>query len=151
MSAWNEGDPGSIPGSGRFPGEGNGTSLQYSCLENPMEGGAWWATVHGASKSQTRLSDFTFTFTFRSLTAHVPLSDTDTVSHLPCFLSEVLMQRSPRRARPPFSEVLMRRSPRRAWPRFLCAWCFSLHNTFRFLFWEHSLMPPILIFGCDLT
>ena len=43
-------------------GEGNGTPLQYSCLENPMDGGAWWAAVHGVTKSQTRLSDFTFTF-----------------------------------------------------------------------------------------
>ena len=43
-------------------GEGNGTPLQYSCLENPMDGGAWWATVHGVSESRTRLSDFTFTF-----------------------------------------------------------------------------------------
>ena len=43
-------------------GEGNGTPLQYSCLENPMDGGAWWATVHGFAKSQTQLSDFTFTF-----------------------------------------------------------------------------------------
>ena len=42
--------------------EGNGTPLQYSCLENPMDGGAWWATVHGVAKSWTRLSDFTFTF-----------------------------------------------------------------------------------------
>ena len=41
VSAWNAGDPGSIPGSGRSPGEGNGNPLQYSCLENPMEGGAW--------------------------------------------------------------------------------------------------------------
>ena len=41
---------------------GNGTPLQYSCLENPMDGGAWWAAVHGVTKSQTRLSDFTFTF-----------------------------------------------------------------------------------------
>ena len=48
-------------------GEGNGTPLQYSCLENPMDGGAWWATVHGVSKSQTRLSDFTFTFHFPAL------------------------------------------------------------------------------------
>ena len=45
-----------------FIGEGNGTPLQYSCLENPMDGGAWWAAVHGVAKSQTRLSDFTFTF-----------------------------------------------------------------------------------------
>ena len=42
-----------IPGSGRFPGVGNGNPLPYSCLENPMEGGAWWAIVHGATKSQT--------------------------------------------------------------------------------------------------
>ena len=42
--------------------EGNGNPLQYSCLENPMDGGAWWAIVHGVAKSQTRLSDFTFTF-----------------------------------------------------------------------------------------
>ena len=47
--------------------KGNGTPLQYSCLENPMDGGAWWATVHGATKSQTRLSDFTFTFHFHAL------------------------------------------------------------------------------------
>ena len=47
--------------------EGNGTPLQYSCLENPMDGGAWWAAVHGVTKSQTRLSDFTFTFHFHAL------------------------------------------------------------------------------------
>ena len=47
--------------------EGDGTPLQYSCLENPMDGGAWWAAVHGVSKSQTRLSDFPFTFHFHSL------------------------------------------------------------------------------------
>ena len=57
-SACNTGDLGSIPGSGRSPGEGNGNQLQFSCLENPMDGGAWWATVHG-SQSRTRLSDFT--------------------------------------------------------------------------------------------
>ena len=48
-------------------GEGNGTPLQYSCLENPMDRGAWWAAVHGVAKSQTRLSDFTFTFQFQAL------------------------------------------------------------------------------------
>ena len=57
-SAYNAGDPGLIPGSGRSPGEGNGTPLQHSCLENPMDRGAWWATVHGVAKSRTRLSDF---------------------------------------------------------------------------------------------
>ena len=48
-------------------GEGNGTPLQYSCLENPMGGGAWWAAVHGVVKSRTRLSAFTFTFHFHAL------------------------------------------------------------------------------------
>ena len=63
MSAWNAGDPGSIPGLGRSRGEGNGNPLQYSCLENPMVGG----TVYGVAKSQTRLSGFTFTFHFHAL------------------------------------------------------------------------------------
>ena len=58
-SACNTGDLGLIPGSGRSPGEGNGNPLQYSCLENPMDRGAWWATVYGVAKSRTRLSDFT--------------------------------------------------------------------------------------------
>ena len=55
-SARNAGDLGLIPGLGRSPGEGNGNPLQYSCLENPMDGGAWWATVHRVAKSQIRLS-----------------------------------------------------------------------------------------------
>ena len=59
VSACNSGDLGSIPGSESSPGEGNGNPLQYSCLENPMDGGAWWVTVHRVAKSQTRLSDFT--------------------------------------------------------------------------------------------
>ena len=63
-SVYNAGDPGSIPGSGRSPGEGNGNPLQYYCLENPMDRGAWQATVHGVAKSRTGLSNFTFTFTF---------------------------------------------------------------------------------------
>ena len=59
----NAGDLGLIPGSGRFPGEGNGNPLQYSCLENPMDRGAWWATVHGVTKCRTRLSDFSHSLT----------------------------------------------------------------------------------------
>ena len=59
-SACNAGDTSSIPGLGRSPGEGNGNPLQYSCLENPMDRGAWWASVHGVAKSRTRLRDFTF-------------------------------------------------------------------------------------------
>ena len=57
--AWGQG-----PGS---PREGNGNPLQYSCLENPMDGGAWWTAVHGVARSQTRLSDFPFTFHFHAL------------------------------------------------------------------------------------
>ena len=60
-SAWNSGDSGSIPGSRRSPGEGNDNPLQYSCLGNPMEGGAWWDTVHGVTKSLIGLNDITFT------------------------------------------------------------------------------------------
>ena len=56
-SVYNAGDPGSIPGLGRSPGEGNGNPLQDYCLENPMDRGAWWATAHGVAKSQTRLSE----------------------------------------------------------------------------------------------
>ena len=74
LSMW--GDLGSIPGSERSPGEGNGNPLQYSCLENPMDRGSWWAAVHGITKSRTRLSDFTFTFFWASLLAqrlkHLP-------------------------------------------------------------------------------
>ena len=59
-SACGVGDPGSIPGSGRFSGEVHGNPLQYSCLENPMDGGAWQDTVHGVAKSWKQLSHFTF-------------------------------------------------------------------------------------------
>ena len=52
-SAFNVGDLGLMPGLGRFPGEGHGNPLQYFCLENPMDRGAWWATVQGMAKSQT--------------------------------------------------------------------------------------------------
>ena len=54
-----------------YIGEGNGTPLQYSCLENPTGRGAWWAAVHGVVKSRTRLSDFTFTFHFHALEKEV--------------------------------------------------------------------------------
>ena len=55
--ACSAGDPGLIPGSGRSPGEGNGKPLQCSCLENSMDTGAWWATVHGVVRSRTQLND----------------------------------------------------------------------------------------------
>ena len=66
----NERSSGSDEGAGQLGsalGEGNDTPLQYSCLENPMDGGAWWAAVHGVTKSRTRLSDFTFNFHFHTL------------------------------------------------------------------------------------
>ena len=70
------GDPGLISGSGRSPGKGNGYPLQYSCLENPMDRGAWQATVHGVVKGQTRLSN----------QAHIPLASTEPIpaNHKPC-------------------------------------------------------------------
>ena len=64
MSSCNTGDLGSIPGSGRTPGEGNGNPLQDSCLGKPTDREAWWATVHGVAKNWTRLSDFTYLFTY---------------------------------------------------------------------------------------
>ena len=66
-STCNAGDLRSTPGLGRSTGEGNDNPLQHSCLENPMDGGAWWAAVHGVAKSQTGLSDFPFTFHFHAL------------------------------------------------------------------------------------
>ena len=60
--AFSAGNPDLIPGFGRSPGEGHGNPLQYSSLENPVDRGAWWATVHGVPKSQTRLSDEHFHF-----------------------------------------------------------------------------------------
>ena len=74
--------------SSMYIGEGNGTPLQYSCLENPMDGGAWWAAVHGVAKSQTRLSDFTFTFHFHAL-------EKEMATH-----SSVLAWRIPRKGEP---------------------------------------------------
>ena len=69
-SARYEGDLGSIPALGRSLGEGNGNPLQYSCLENSMDGGAWWATVHGVTKSQTRLSDFSHSLNMQFYILH---------------------------------------------------------------------------------
>ena len=61
VSACNAGDPGSIPGSRRSPGEGNGNPLQYSCLGNSTDRGDWWATIHGVAESWTQLSNLTHT------------------------------------------------------------------------------------------
>ena len=66
-SACNSGDLGSIPGLGRFPGERNGSPLQYPCLENPMDRGAWWATVHGAARVGHDLANKPPTITYIKL------------------------------------------------------------------------------------
>ena len=63
----NAGDPGSIPESGRSPGEGNDNSFRYSCLENSTDRGAWWATVHGVAKNWTRLSTQASCMLFQNL------------------------------------------------------------------------------------
>ena len=68
-NVWDVRDTGSISGLGRSPRGERGNPFQYSSLENPMDRGAWWAAVHGATKSRTRLSDFTFTFFWTSLVA----------------------------------------------------------------------------------
>ena len=68
-SACNAGDPGSIPSSGRSSGEGNGCPLWYSCLENPMDREAWWATVHVVAKGRTRLSEKHFPHQHKSVSS----------------------------------------------------------------------------------
>ena len=83
-SPYSAGDLGSIPGLGRSPGGGNGNTLQYSCLENSMQGGAWRATVHGIPKSRTWLSDFLFFFFFFKCVSVNKSNKTEmeTLSHL---------------------------------------------------------------------
>ena len=85
-SACNAGDPASIPGSGRSPGKGNDNPLQYSCLENSMDWGAWLATVHGVAKNRTWLSDFTFTYMKISLGISDFLEEISSLSYSIVFL-----------------------------------------------------------------
>ena len=77
-SVWKAGDFGSILGSGWSPGEGNGYLLQYSCLENPMDRGPWWATVHGVTKTWMQLSDL------HTLTNHEGPETLQTLSNVNC-------------------------------------------------------------------
>ena len=71
------GDAGLIPESGKSPGDGNGNPLQYSCLENPVDRGTWWTTVHGVAKSWTPLSEFTLTFTYAFLLGRKVMTNLD--------------------------------------------------------------------------
>ena len=106
-------------------GEGNGTPLQYSCLENPMEGGAWWAALHGVAKSQTQLSDFTLTFHFHAL-------EKEMATH-----SSVLAWRIPGTVEPGGLPSMGSHSVRHDWSDLvaaaaeasLCPWNFSGKNT----------------------
>ena len=83
-STCNMGDSGSIPRSGQSPGEWNGNPLQYPCLENPTDGGAWRATVHGVPKSRIQLSDLTFILSISmSLFGLFGLPDMTFLCHLP--------------------------------------------------------------------
>ena len=87
-SGYNAGDLGLIPGLGRYPGEGNGNPLQYSCLENRMDRRAWLAAVHGVAKSWTRLSNFT-SLPFYSNGSKVGLLDTIRMCAEPVLLLSV--------------------------------------------------------------
>ena len=91
-SAWNVEDPGSIPGSGRSPGGGNGTPLQYSCLENFMDREAWWATVHGVTESRTQLSN-TPPKSLQMVTSAMKLKDTYSLEKAMAILDSILKSR----------------------------------------------------------
>ena len=88
VSASNAGDLGLIPGSGRSPGEGNRNPLQYSCLENPMDRGAWQTTVHRVPKSWTRLSDFTSLLHTVKGFGIVNKAEVDVFLELSCFFND---------------------------------------------------------------
>ena len=80
----NSGDMGLIPGSRRSPGEGNGNPLQYSCLENPMDRGTWWATIHGVTKSRDDLANNTHTHTYTHTHTHTHTFDVHISSLVKC-------------------------------------------------------------------
>ena len=106
--------------------EGNGTPLQYSCLENPTDRGAWWAAVYGVAQSRTRLSDFTFTF-------HFPALEKDVATH-----SSVLAWRIPGMGEPGGLPSMGSHRVRHDWsdlaaawtiaPQLLCPWDFPVKN-----------------------
>ena len=93
-SVYNVGDLGLIPGLGRSSGEGNGNPLQYSCLENPMDGEAWYAIVHGVAKSWTRLSNFTFTSGGQMIGASAPVLSMNTQGLFPLGLTGLIFLQS---------------------------------------------------------
>ena len=109
-------------------GEGNGTPLQHSCLENPMDGGAWWAAVHGVAKSRTWLSDFTFTFHFHAL-------EKEMATH-----SSVLAWRIPRMGEPHGLPSMRSHRVRHDWATSL--------SLFPFMHWRRKWQPtPVFLPG----
>ena len=136
-----------------YDGEGNGTPLQYSCLENPMDGGAWWAAVHGVAKSWTRLSDFTFTFHFHVL-------EEEMATH-----SSVLAWRIPGTAGPGGQPSMGSHRVGHDWSDlaaaaaavmydcyiltffFLCLWKVSLSSSLSYLILIESLSSLCLVFA----
>ena len=109
-------------------GEGNGNPLQYSCLENPMDGGTWWAAVHGVAKSQTRLSNFTFTF-------HFPALEKEMATH-----SSVLAWRIPGTEEPGRLQSMGSLRLRHDWATSL--------SLFTFMHWRRKWQPtPVFLPG----
>ena len=116
-------------------GEGHGTPIQYSCLENPMDGGAWWAAVHGVTKSRTRLSDFTFTFHFHAL-------EKEMATH-----SSVLAWRIPGTGEPGGLPSMGLHGVRHDWNDLAAAVCF--HFLIQSLTWEWYYSYYFLIHLCE--
>ena len=108
-----------------FAGEGDGTPLQYSCLENPMGGGAWWAAVHGVAKSRTRLSDFTFT-------SHFHTSERETATH-----SSILAWRIPGMAEPGGLPCMGSHRVRHDWSDLAAAAAGHIYSTWVLPFQAH--------------
>ena len=106
-----------------------GTPLQYSCLENPMDGGAWWAAVHGVAQSRTRLSDFTFTF-------HLHALEKEMATH-----SSILAWRIPGTGEPGGLPSMRSHRVRHDWSDLAAAWilgCMYLLNYRFWFFWIHT-------------
>ena len=123
-------------------GEGNGTPLQYSCLENPMDGGAWWAAVHGVAKSRTRLSHFPFTFHFHAL-------EKEMATH-----SSVLAWRIPGTAEPGGLPSMGSHRVRHDWSDLAAAaatgaLCFLPTSTFLYLFSSSSYKAGVQTLVCE--
>jgi len=109
-SACNAGDPCSIPGLGRSPGEGNGNPLQFSSLENSIDRGAWWATVHGVAESWTQLSDYTFQKQFNTgylLLYLIIVLLSVSIQFSRSVVSDSLQPHEPQHTRPPVHHQLL--------------------------------------------